>query len=96
MAEKTFNTRIVQKHDTESNWSSSDFIPKQGELIIYDADENYNYSRFKIGDGKSTVTELPFSNDIENVAFISEDDTEDIVVAETGSPYAGTVHRFSV
>ena len=32
----------------------------------------------------------------ENVAFISEDDNEDIVVAETASPYAGTVHRFTV
>ena len=34
--------------------------------------------------------------DKENVAFISEDDSEDIVVAETASPYAGTIHRFSV
>ena len=34
--------------------------------------------------------------DKNNVAFISEDDSEDIVVAETASPYAGTIHRFSV
>ena len=34
--------------------------------------------------------------DKENVAFISEDDSEDIVVVETASPYAGTIHRFSV
>ena len=31
----------------------------------------------------------------ENVAFISEEDGEDIVV-ETQSPYAGTIHRFTV
>ena len=34
--------------------------------------------------------------DKENVAFISEDDNEDIIIAETGSPYAGTIHRFTV
>ena len=33
--------------------------------------------------------------DKENVAFISEEDGEDIVV-ETKSPYAGTIHRFTV
>ena len=33
--------------------------------------------------------------DKENVAFISEEDGEDIVV-ETQSPYAGTIHRFTV
>lgn len=38
MAEKTFNTSIVHKHDIESNWNSTDFIPKQGEMIIYDTD----------------------------------------------------------
>ena len=63
MAEKILNTRIVQKHDLESNWNSSDFIPKQGELIIYDADENYNYERFKIGDGKTAVVNLPFADE---------------------------------
>ena len=32
----------------------------------------------------------------ENIAYISEEDNEDIVVAETVSPYAGTIHRFTV
>lgn len=63
MAERTLNTRIVQKHDSESNWSSSSLIPKQGELIIYDADENYNYERLKIGDGKTAVVNLPFADE---------------------------------
>lgn len=31
-----------------------------------------------------------------NTAFIGEDDSEDIVVVETASPYAGKIHRFSV
>ena len=56
-------TRIVNKHDVEANWILAvEFIPKQGEIIIYDIDENYNYERFKIGDGIRTVTNLPFAN----------------------------------
>lgn len=63
MTERTFNTRIVHKHDVESNWNLSNFTPKQGELIIYDPDENYTYERLKIGDGATTVASLPFVND---------------------------------
>lgn len=61
MSEKTFNTRIVHKHDTAENWAkATNFIPKAGELIIYDADETNEYARVKIGDGEKTVGDLPF------------------------------------
>lgn len=61
MANKTFNGRIVHKHDIEANWKLAvNFIPKQGELIIYDIDENYSYERMKIGDGQTVVSSLPF------------------------------------
>lgn len=37
MAEKNLNARIVHKHDLEINWEkATNFIPKQGEIIIYD------------------------------------------------------------
>ena len=62
MANKNFNTRIINKHDTEENWSKANFIPKQGELIIYDKDSTHDIERFKIGDGTTTVNELPFQN----------------------------------
>ena len=59
--EKNINSRIINKHDAEANWNkATNFIPKQGELIIYDIDDNYNYERFKIGDGKTIVSSLPF------------------------------------
>ena len=58
----TITTRIVHTHDTEENWNKcTSFIPNQGEMIIYDADDNYNYPRVKIGDGKTIVTDLPFT-----------------------------------
>lgn len=58
------NLRIISTHDTEANWiAASEFIPKAGELIIYDKDENNSYERFKIGDGVTKVNELPFTID---------------------------------
>lgn len=61
---KNFNTRIVNKHDIEENWiKDTSFIPMQGELIVYDIDANYTYERFKIGDGKTVVSSLPFADD---------------------------------
>lgn len=68
MSEKMFNTRIIHKHDTAENWEkATGFIPKSGELIVYDIDANYNYERLKVGDGATPVTELPFWD--ENVSW---------------------------
>ena len=64
MSGKTFNTRLVSKHDVEVNWLKAvNFIPMQGEIVIYDIDENYTYERFKIGDGKTIVGDLPFATE---------------------------------
>lgn len=61
MAEKNIKSRIIHKHDTQANWvKATTFIPKQGELIVYDVDDNYTYERFKIGDGATVVSDLPF------------------------------------
>lgn len=64
MSEKLLNSRIVHKHDTEENWlKATNFYPKQGEIIVYDKDATYNYERFKIGDGVTLVSSLPFADD---------------------------------
>ena len=61
MSEKMFNTRIIHKHDIEANWNKAvNFIPMQGEIIVYDIDETYNYERIKIGDGTTKINDLPF------------------------------------
>lgn len=63
MAKKQINARIVHKHDTAENWAkAANFVPLEGELIIYDVDSSHSYTRFKIGDGKTLVYELPFSS----------------------------------
>ena len=62
MAEKIMKTRIIHKHDTEENWNkATNFIPKQGEIIVYDVDATHTYERFKIGDGVTNVNSLPFT-----------------------------------
>ena len=64
MVEKNIKSRIVHKHDSESNWAkATGFIPKQAEIIVYDVDSTYTYERIKIGDGVTNVNSLPFSTD---------------------------------
>ena len=55
------NTRTQQKIDTQANWEKAvNFTPLKGEIIVYEADETYDYPRIKIGDGTTKVNGLPF------------------------------------
>ena len=48
--EKTIRTRIINKHETEANWNkATTFIPKKGEIIVYDRDASHSYERIKVG-----------------------------------------------
>lgn len=59
MSTKIVETRIANKTDTTANWNATiNFIPLKGEIIIYQ-DEN-SPTRYKIGDGKTDVNNLPF------------------------------------
>ena len=56
MANKTFQGRIVQKHDTKANWEkATNFIPLKGEIILYD-----DLNEIKIGDGTTKINDLDF------------------------------------
>jgi hypothetical protein len=66
------NARISQLHKTEAEWLEVQaqykahgevFIPRAGELIVYDPDASYDYARLKIGDGVTALQELPFLTD---------------------------------
>lgn len=58
---QAIKARIIQKHDTEENWQkATNFVPKKGEIIVYDIDSNHTYERLKIGDGVTVVSSLPF------------------------------------
>lgn len=74
--ETKINSRIQNKHDIEANWVNCTHIPLNGELIVYDREDQkingslpalptgrttrYSYVRYKIGDGVSTPNQLPF------------------------------------
>ena len=76
MAEKQINGRIVHKHDTEANWNkATNFIPKNGEIIVYDPDSNYSYARVKVGNGTTKVTSLPFIDNAIKTAQTNLSDT---------------------
>ena len=89
MSEKLLNGRITLKHDTEENWLKAiNFIPKPGEVIIYDPDLNYNYPRIKVGDGSTLVNNLKFI-DTNKQDKIFVQDTEP-VNAVTGTLWVDT------
>ena len=80
MIERNIQSRVVNKHDVEKNWNKAiNFIPKKGEIIIYDVDENYDYPRLKVGDGETVVSALPFNggaakwSDLTEKPFEAED-----------------------
>ena len=61
MAEKNIKSRVILKHDIESNWlQATGFSPLKGEIVIYDPDATHSYSRVKVGNGKDNVNALPF------------------------------------
>lgn len=59
--EKRLKAKVVHKHETAANWELSNYIPDVGEIVFYDPDEEYGYTRQKNGDGIHKVSELPFS-----------------------------------
>ena len=89
MNERKIKSRIVHKHDIEANWlKATNFIPLQGEMIIYDIeiDNNgntldlpegrvtpYTYERVKIGDGKTLINMLPFIDEHKaDISYVQE------------------------
>ena len=61
MANKTLKTRIQVKRDTASNWETNNPVLLNGEEIIIDT--SAGEVRTKIGDGKKTYTQLPFTDE---------------------------------
>ena len=92
MAEKRIIGRAIQKHDVEANWlKATNFVPMQGEIIVYDIDDNYDYERIKIGDGVQNVNALPFVDDaLKTELFVqinAVDDKVGAVSALVGDTY---------
>lgn len=49
------------QHKTAEEWVyDTVYVPRVGEIVIYDKDETHDYARMKVGDGSSLVAQLPF------------------------------------
>ena len=92
----TINTRIQSKHDTTENWNkATDFIPKPGEIIIYDDYEIKHYTveeygetinktvfipNIKIGTGNAYVQDLAFVDEGTRDRLLEHINNQDIHV----------------
>lgn len=61
MASKELKTRIKSRKDTSANWTNNNPVLLDGEIIIVNTDSGE--TRFKIGDGTKTYTQLPFQDE---------------------------------
>ena len=57
-------SRLIPMHGTKAELDPT-FTPAEGEIVVYDPGDGYNYSRFKVGDGDKTLAELEFSSGAE-------------------------------
>lgn len=68
MSDKVYSgIRVLMKHDITINWEKAiNFIPKAGEIIVYDdyfvetSEDGQKLPGFKVGDGTHNVNSLPF------------------------------------
>lgn len=57
----TLNARVQSKRDTSANWTKNNPVLLDGEVIVVDT--NSGDVRFKVGNGTSTYTQLPFQDE---------------------------------
>ena len=91
--EKQIKARLQQKHDIEANWNlATNFVPKQGELIVYDKDDENAVERLKIGDGVSTVSNLPFV--VPEYEVITPEMISEMIDLSTGSYITDVINKY--
>lgn len=61
MVNKTLLAQIKQRSDTATNWTTTDPVIGDGEIIIVET--SAGEKRFKVGDGEKTFTQLPYADE---------------------------------
>lgn len=72
--QKKLKAKVINKHETEADWLLSQYVPDIGEVVFYDPDERYSYTRQKNGDGIHKVSELPFATEAQQQADWTQTD----------------------
>ena len=81
MAQKVINARHQLSRDTSANWTASDPVLLDGEIIIVDTDAGD--VRYKVGDGTKKYSQLPFDDEAIK-ALIGAKANDSAVVHKTG------------
>lgn len=81
MTQKVINTRHQLSRDTSANWTASDPVLLDGEIIIVDTDAGD--VRYKVGDGTKKYSQLPFDDEAIK-ALIGAKANDSAVVHKTG------------
>lgn len=55
--------KVVHKHEIAANWALSNYVPEIGEIVFYDPDDEFDYTRQKNGNGVDKVADLPFTTE---------------------------------
>ena len=76
MENNKIGIRLTQLHMQEEKWKLiSDFKPAAGEIVIFDKDDIHRTDRMKIGDGITSILNLPFITSEIEAAIEWVDDT---------------------
>lgn len=94
MSKTTVHARIQLKNDTEKNWNKSHFIPLKGEVVIYTTDDSHPFSRLKVGDGITSIINLPFLSG-DNTSNIKYNTIEHWSTQNTYVPKQGEIIIYS-
>ena len=89
MATKQYNSRIQWKKDTASNWTSNNPVLLNGEIAIVVT--NANETRFKIGDGTSSFTALPYQDEAVRALITAVQDEVDTKITNPSGGATGQV-----
>lgn len=84
---KNLNARIKNKRDTSANWTTNNPVLLDGEIIVVDT--NAGDVRFKVGDGSSSYSQLPFIDEaiISSIPTKTSDLTNDSgFITAAGAP----------
>ena len=84
--EKRLKGKIIFKHETEADWAMSNYIPQNGELVLYDPDEKHEGTRLKRGDGINYVKDLPFITSTEATNILETGDGKDSIIKSISDP----------
>ncbi len=92
---KKIDALVCNKHDTASNWNNDlakNYVPKAGEILIYDPDSTNEFPRFKVGNGIDKIDNLPFvAGTYANNILMSKDSDKTVADAIANAGQVETV-----